>query len=485
MVAAVLSATAGAASTSRSSETGASSPQITAGAATLKRIDPAALRTLVAETARALMVPGALVLLRTPQGEFTASYGSTTLEAVRPPTADTHFRIASNTKTMTAAVIMLLAQDGALALDDRVSTYVADVPNGEQIRIAELLAMRSGLYNYTDAPELWASLDRQPARAWLPTDVLAMAFARPANAPPDTTYEYNNTNYALLGLIAERAAGKPLAQLMRDRLFAPLGMRHTVLPAGADDTIPDPAARGYGYGGTAMVLSDASSYSAAVHSAARAGTLSPTDYTGLNPSFATAAGGAISTANDLAVWIRALVGGEVLDAEQQRRWHDAVRPQDPSRPRGQEYGYGISRLRWGPNTVYFHGGETPGYNSKIAYDPANRMTLVVWTNMAVSLDGQQPANTLMINILDQIYALSPLATPTGARGRSRGPLLVDARIVAGTAVRGPDVRPAGRVLIDEVEEDRRVRRDVAAHVVQCASGAGGVTSRVRARAVSA
>ena len=78
-------------------------------------------------------------------------------------------------------------------------------------------------------------------------------------------------------------------------------------------------------------------------------------------------------------------------------------------PKGQEYGYGIAQLSWGPNTIYFHGGETPGYNSKISYDPANDMTLIVWTNLTVSLDDQQTANTLWVNVLDQIYKVSPLS----------------------------------------------------------------------------
>lgn len=382
-----------------------------AGSSTLKQIDQAALQAMVDKSARDLMVPGALVLLRTPQGDFTAAYGTTTLGTANPPTADTHFRVASNTKTMTAAVVMLLAQEGKLSLDDPVSKYVPDVPNGDNISIAELLEMRSGLYNYTEAPEFAASMDRDLTKVWSPAELLAIAFARPANFPPGTAYEYNNTNYVLLGLVAEKAGGKPLRQMMQDRLFAPLGMQHTVLPASAVNTIPDPYARGYGYGSTAVVLSDGLSYSPEVQAAARAGTLQPNDYTGLNHSFATAAGGVTSTANDLAIWIRALVAGDVLDAEYQRRWLDSLQPQDPSKPDGQRYGYGISQLRWGPNAIYFHGGETPGYNSKIGYDPANQLTLVVWTNMAVSLDGQQPANTLMVNLLDQVYQLSPLSPP--------------------------------------------------------------------------
>lgn len=82
----------------------------------LKPIDQAALQTMVETTAKELLIPGAVVLLRTPQGEFTVTYGTTLLGAISPPRAETHFRIASNTKTMTAAVIVLLAQEGKLSL---------------------------------------------------------------------------------------------------------------------------------------------------------------------------------------------------------------------------------------------------------------------------------------------------------------------------------------------------------------------------------
>ena len=98
----------------------------------LKAIDPAALQATVNVTAKELLVPGALVLLSTPQGKFTVTYGTTTLGATIPPRADTHFRIASNTKTMTTAVIVQLAQEGLLDLDDPVSKYVSGVPDGDQ-----------------------------------------------------------------------------------------------------------------------------------------------------------------------------------------------------------------------------------------------------------------------------------------------------------------------------------------------------------------
>ena len=212
-----------------------------ASATNLKPLDPAALRATVEAIAKELMLPGAMVLLRTPQGDFAFGYGATELGGTTPPRADTHFRAASNTKTMTAAVILLLAQDGKLGFDDPVSKYVEGVPNGDAITIAELLNMRSGLYNYTSTPELAESVERDPTRAWTPEELLALAFKRPPDFAPGAEYEYNNTNYYLLGLVAEKIDGKPLADIFQDRLFAPLGMQHTLLPASTRMPSPSPS----------------------------------------------------------------------------------------------------------------------------------------------------------------------------------------------------------------------------------------------------
>jgi len=374
----------------------------------LKRIDRAALQTMVDATAKELLIPGAVVLLRTPQGAFTVSYGTTLIGATSPPRGDTHFRIASNTKTMTAAVIMLVGQEGKLSLDDPISKYIPGVPNGNNITIAQLLEMRSGLYNYTNDPIISKTIDTDPTKVWTPAELLAIAFAHPPNFPPGKEYEYNNTNYALLGLVAEKVDGKPLAQIMHDRLFAPQNMKHTELPPSTVNAIPEPYSHGYLYGSSSVALVGEPPYSPEVQAAARAGTLLPKDYTEVNHSNAAAAGGVISTADDLASWIKALVGGRVFNANYQHRWVDSLQPEDPGKPKGQKYGYGIAQLSWGPNTIYFHGGETPGYNSKISYDPANDMTLIVWTNLPVSLDGQQTANTLWVKVLDQINVVSPL-----------------------------------------------------------------------------
>ena len=250
--------------------------------------------------------------------------------------------------------------------------------------------------------------------------MLAIAFAHPPNAAPNTEYEYNNTNYTLLGLIAEKAGGRPLAEQFQERLFGPLGLQQTFLPAPDEaSTIPAPFSHGYMYGGSAYAMTD-EPYPADIKAAALAGTLKPIDYTNQNSSYAHAAGGVISTGNNVETWIRALVSGKVFDADYQRQWQDSLQPEDPDHPDGQKYGYGISYQRFSPTAaMYYHGGELPGFNSFMGYDPDNDVSLVVWTNLTISpVDDKTTAQALLATLLDEIYtglSLAPPPTPTTTR----------------------------------------------------------------------
>ena len=160
-----------------------SRPGSTTGSSALKPIDRAALQALVETNAKELLVPGALVLVRTPQGDFVAASGTTQLNTTNPPRADTYFRIASNTKTLTAAVIMQLAQENKLSIDDPVSKYVSGVPNGDKITIAQLLEMRSGFYNYTNDPIISATIDTDPAKVWNLRRVTGNCICAPTQFP--------------------------------------------------------------------------------------------------------------------------------------------------------------------------------------------------------------------------------------------------------------------------------------------------------------
>jgi D-alanyl-D-alanine carboxypeptidase len=140
---------------------------------------------------------------------------------------------------------------------------------------------------------------------------------------------------------------------MQDRLFGPLGMQITMLPAPTSNTIPKPYSHGYLYGSSSVALAGTPPYSPDGQAAARAGMRLPNDYMDLNHSFASAAGGVISTASDLATWIWALATGRVFNAEYQRRWLDSVQLEDPNKPDGLRSGYGIAQLHWGPKHVLF------------------------------------------------------------------------------------------------------------------------------------
>ncbi|HVE88783.1 MAG TPA: serine hydrolase domain-containing protein, partial [Burkholderiaceae bacterium] len=297
----------------------------------LRPIDAAAMQGTVERLAKEMLLSGAVVILRTPTGNFTSTYGVTTYRGSVPTGVDQHVRVGSNTKTWTGTVILQLVQEGRLRLDDQVSKYRPDVPNGANITIEQLLAMRSGLFNYTTTLELNQTLDTQPAKAWTQAELLALAYKHPpVFAPPGSEFNYSNTNTVLLGLIAEQLeGGKPLAAIMRDRLFAPLGMKNTLFPDIVSSAIPAPLSRGYMYGNNVMTMGTPPALPDTMQAAARAGTLAPLDQTSANPSWGWAAGAGISTANDLATWVEALVGGKLLNASLQARRLASAVPIDP------------------------------------------------------------------------------------------------------------------------------------------------------------
>src|SRR5262249_54816318 len=101
--------------------------------------------------------------------------------------ADTLHRIGSVSKTYLGALMVLLARDGLLDLDDTVATFGIDVPDGERITVRQLLHHQSGLYNYTDDPSVYLS-----PRSWQPEELLQLVQAHDLNFEPGTQYAYSN-----------------------------------------------------------------------------------------------------------------------------------------------------------------------------------------------------------------------------------------------------------------------------------------------------
>ena len=358
--------------------------------------DAATLTAMFEEQAEEMMLPGAVVIVRTPDGDLEVPYGVTEWEGSTPVTLDDHIRIGSNTKTWTGTVILQLVEDGMIALEDPVSKYRPDVPNGDNITIEQLLTMRSGLFNYTTTLELNTALDETPDRVWDPEELVRMGLAGEPYFAPGEGYMYSNTNTVLLGLIAEQLEGKKLPEIYQERLFEPLGLTETSFPALADASIAEPVARGYMFSNNVDTM-EGSALPADELAAAQAGDLLPTDHTDDNPSWAWAAGAGISTAPELATWVEALGGGGVLSDEMQKKRIESVQPSDGEGA----YGWGVA----GMGSFYGHIGEMPGYNSFMGYDPETDVTVVVWATLAPNMEGNPAAALIARSLIEEMYGL--------------------------------------------------------------------------------
>ena len=356
------------------------------------------LQAILTET----LAPGAVVLVRSPElGDWMATFGTRAIGSSEPVTRADHVRIGSNTKTWTGTVILQLVEAGKLALDDPAAKYRPDVPNGRNITIEHLLTMRSGLYNYSETLELNRTLDTDPTKPWTPDELLALAYAHPPYFPPGQGYHYSNTNTILLGLIIEKLTGNPIEQEFQTRIFTPLGLANSQLPARTSNALPTPYARGYQFG-TNVETMTSEVLPAPQQAAARGGTLRPFDATLNNPSWAWTAGAGISTADDLARYVQGLVGGGLLSEAMQRRRLASIRPVDPANP-GVGYGWALAKL--GP--LYGHTGELPGYNSIVGHDPERKITIVVWSSLNAAPDGRPPAVEMAKAIVAEIYGNPP------------------------------------------------------------------------------
>ncbi|MDF2443410.1 MAG: D-alanyl-D-alanine carboxypeptidase [Subtercola sp.] len=376
----------------------------------------AALKTQLADVMKENAIPGVVVLIKSPtKGDWSQTFGTAKLGSDVAMSLDDHLRIGSNTKTMTGTVILQLEQEGKLSLDDPISKYRPDVPNGSNITIAQLAEMRSGLFSYTSDAGFNATLDSDPQKAWTPDELLSIAFSHPANAGPGLEFDYSNTNIVLLGVVIEQLTGMSASQAFEERIFKPLGLTQTTLPAADDSSIPTGHPDGYQFGTNASTI-ESYAVPAAQLPAALDGTLKPVDQTDANPSWAWTAGGAISTPDDLAVYVKALVGGGLLNDATQKLRLDSVQPMNPANP---NIGYGLGIAEFSPG-IYGHDGQIPGFSSFMVYDVATGDTIIIGCTLSASpVDGVNAAVVLGKSVLGALYGSAILppgssAAPTPA-----------------------------------------------------------------------
>ncbi len=372
----------------------------------------------VQQTLQQNVIPGAVVLISSPdQDDWTGTFGTRTWGAQEPMQATDHFRIGRNTKTMTSTVILQLAQEGKLALDDPIAKYIPNVPNGDQITIANLSEMRSGLDSYSFDPTFNNTLDQYPQKVWTPQELVDIAFAQPVAFAPGEKVDYSNTNIILLGMVIEKLTGMTASEAFHERIFSPLDLQNSSLPL--DSAIPSPHPQGYSFGSNTSTIQ---SYALSPDDQKRAvaGTLLPNNETMANPSWAWTAGGAISTVADMKTFVEALVNGGLLNPEMQKTRMDSIQAMNPAMP-GSGYGLGIAKF----DMRYGHDGQIPGYMTFMGHDPQSGLTIVIGTNLATIPNGEGSALAILKGLIPIFYRTPPfpaIRLPHPARPAARRPV---------------------------------------------------------------
>jgi D-alanyl-D-alanine carboxypeptidase len=269
------------------------------------------------------------------------------------------------------------------------------VPNGENITIRQLLNMTSGLFNYAEDEDFNRTLDAEPQKVWEPRELVEIGFQHQPDFPPGEGFHYSNTNTVLLGMIVEQLTGRPLEKEFQERIFVPLGMSDTLLPERSSAAIPDPHPTGYMYQ-TNLESLNISELQGEKAEQADESAGEPRDVTDDNPSWAWAAGAAISTVDDMRIWAKADATGELLSPQAQKERLSWVSP-----PPSPEANYGLAIAEF-PGGFIGHDGQLPGFNSFVGYEPQKDATVVVVTNVYSAPDGSQPANEITKSIIKEL-----------------------------------------------------------------------------------
>jgi len=275
---------------------------------------------------------------------YARGFGFADLSKHVPMTPDTQFYAGGLTKQFTAAAVLLLVQDGKLALDDHVSKYVPEFRLGAGITIAQLLAQTSGLPPWSRIPGI--SLDRtHPIKL---AGVLASLDQMKLAAEPGTVYADDPINYLLAALIVERASGVPLSDYLEQHIFIPLLMDNTFLAG--DSGIS--AQHAIGYTRTSHGFDPAPAW---------------------DPTWLGGDGGLVTTIYDLAKWDIAMP--ILLRVDAVRTMFAPVSNNGPTR-----YGMGwVIDRRFGKDFVWSD-GDIAGYRAMNALLPEQHVGVIVFSN---------------------------------------------------------------------------------------------------------
>lgn len=310
---------------------------------------------------------------------FARGYGLANLETGTPIGPDTVFDIGSVSKQLTAGAIVLLAQEGKVALDENVRSYIPEVPDyGTPITVRQLLHHRGGLRDYTT---LLSLAGRDDADMTTREEAIAMvARQRGVDFPAGERYEYSNTGYFLLGEIVGRASGQSLATFERERFFAPLGMRASHVHDDHALVVPH-RAQAYSArkeGGYAIEMSDWEQVGD---------------------------GSVMTTVGDLARWADALETGRVGGAAFVETMAGAGMPADE----GASYGFGQFVTTWRGRPAYRHTGSWGGYRAYLMRLPTEHLSVAILCNTDDAGDRPKMGSAIAAAALGE--APDPVAAP--------------------------------------------------------------------------
>jgi D-alanyl-D-alanine carboxypeptidase len=359
--------------TERPSISPSPSPSPTPGAPAVSPALAARLQKVLDRFAVANRLPGSSVTITWADGRsWTGTTGYADVNARRPVTPDTVFGIASMSKTFTSALILGLVDDGKLSLDAKVAALLPSVrlgtpgksiPAGVTVRM--LLDHTSGLADYFFGKGIDKALMANRGATW--TAAQALAYVGKPLGKPGRSWHYSNTNYLLLGLVAERVGGAPFAKLVRQRLLDPVGLDHAYIQAAEKPT--GPLALGYYYnkpGLSARPIGLADTRRAIV------------PFTSVVTA-AGSAGNVAATSADLAAWARALYGGPVLKPATLALAVGDAKQTAPYRPYV-AYGLGVQVTRIDGHRAFGHSGRFIGVRGELRYLPVPGLAIAVLTN---------------------------------------------------------------------------------------------------------
>jgi CubicO group peptidase (beta-lactamase class C family) len=313
---------------------------------------------LAAEALAKTGVPSASVaVVKDGRVAYLKAYGDARIEPRTPAAPAMRYSIGSISKQFTAAAILLLQEEGRLSLDDKVARFIPDLTRAGEVTIRQLLSHTSGYQDYWPQDYVMPFM-LQPVTAQQIMDRWAR---KPLDFDPGTKWQYSNTNYVIAGVVAEKAARKPLLQYLRERIFVPLQMKSVTDIDQERLDQSDPT----GYMRYAL------------------GPLHPAPKEGKGWLFA--AGELAMTAEDLAKWNVSVINQTVLKPASYRQLGTEILLNDGV---GTQYGLGVSVDMQAGHRALSHSGEVSGFTAQNIVFPDDRVAIAVLTNQdAASASG--------------------------------------------------------------------------------------------------